>query len=116
MDQLMVAKPTLRWTPLIALKQSMKCGTGLIPGRYRARAYEEDEIIFTIPKGYRLDSEPLKKSINRPFGSFHVTMTVDGDQIKYTRKFQVKEGTYSKDVYEIWLIYTRKPMMPTTML
>ncbi|MGZ3750076.1 MAG: DUF3857 domain-containing protein, partial [Mucilaginibacter sp.] len=46
---------------------------------YINRGYtEEDEITYTLPKGYRLDSEPLKESINKPFGNFTATMTIEG--------------------------------------
>ncbi|HTE00147.1 MAG TPA: DUF3857 domain-containing protein [Mucilaginibacter sp.] len=61
---------------------------------------EEDEIAYTIPKGYHLDLSPLKVTINKPFGNFNVSFTLDGDKLKYTRKFQIKEGEYSKDVYQ----------------
>jgi transglutaminase-like putative cysteine protease len=68
---------------------------------YIDRGYtEEDEIIYTLPKGYRLDSEPLKKSIEKPFGNFTATMTINGDQLVYKRRFQLKDGTYSKDTYQ----------------
>lgn len=60
---------------------------------------EEDEITYTLPKGYRLESEPLHKSIEKPFGSFTATMTITGDQLVYKRKFQLKDGNYSKDIY-----------------
>lgn len=60
---------------------------------------EEDEITYTLPKGYRLESEPLKKAIEMPFGNFTASMIVDGDRLIYKRKFQLKDGTYSKDIY-----------------
>jgi len=27
-------------------------------------------------------------------------MTIKGDQLVYNRKFQIKDGTYSKDIYQ----------------
>jgi hypothetical protein len=68
---------------------------------YINRGYtEEDEITYTLPKGYRLESEPLNKSMEKPFGNFTATMTIDGDQLVYKRKFQLKDGNYSKDTYQ----------------
>ncbi|MGZ3927869.1 MAG: DUF3857 domain-containing protein, partial [Mucilaginibacter sp.] len=68
---------------------------------YINRGYtEEDEITYTLPKGYRLDSEPLKESINKPFGNFTATMTIEGDHLIYKRKFQLKDGTYNKETYQ----------------
>ncbi|MDB5135213.1 MAG: hypothetical protein JWP37_1816, partial [Mucilaginibacter sp.] len=61
---------------------------------------EEDEISYTLPKGYHLDGEPLKLLIDKPFGNFTATMTLNGDQLIYKRKFQLKDGSYSKDTYQ----------------
>lgn len=60
---------------------------------------EDDNISYTLPKGYKLESDPLNISIEKPFGSFSVTMTVSGDQLIYKRKLQMKDGAYSKDLY-----------------
>jgi len=68
---------------------------------YINRGYtEEDEITYTLPKGYRMESEPIKKHIDKPFGSFTTVMTIDGDKLIYKRKFQLKDGTYSKETYQ----------------
>jgi len=68
---------------------------------YINRGYtEEDEIIYTLPKGYRLESEPLKRSVEKPFGTFIMSMTVNGDQLIYKRKFQLKDGNYNKEIYQ----------------
>ena len=68
---------------------------------YINRGYtEEDEITYTLPKGYRMESEPIKKHIDKPFGSFTTVMTIDGDKLVYKRKFQLKDGTYSKETYQ----------------
>ncbi|MFI5163125.1 MAG: DUF3857 domain-containing protein [Sphingobacteriales bacterium] len=61
---------------------------------------EEDNITYTLPKGYSLDSDPLEVKIDKPFGTYTATMAVKGDQLVYSRKFQVKDGTYSKDMYQ----------------
>jgi len=59
-----------------------------------------DEITYNLPKGYQLDSEPLNVSIDKTFGNFTATMSIKGDQLIYTRKFQIKDGTYDKDIYQ----------------
>jgi hypothetical protein len=67
---------------------------------YITRGYtEEDEITYTIPKGYRLDTEPLNKSIEKSFGSFTAKMTLKDDHLVYVRKFQLKDGSYDRDTY-----------------
>jgi hypothetical protein len=67
---------------------------------YINRGYtEDDEITYTLPKGYKLDLERLDVNLAKPFGTFSATMTVNGDQLIYKRKLQVKDGTYDKDMY-----------------
>jgi len=67
---------------------------------YINRGYTDaDEISYTIPPGYRLEKTPLNISIDKPFGKFTATMDMRGDQLIYKRKFQLIDGTYSKDTY-----------------
>jgi len=61
---------------------------------------EDDEITYTLPKGYQLQSEPIKKHIDKPFGNFIVNMSINGDKLIYHRTFQLRDGTYSKDTYQ----------------
>ncbi len=68
---------------------------------YINRGYTDvDEITYTVPSGYRLEKEPLNVSIDKPFGKFSVTMELKDDQLVYKRKFQLIDGTYSKDTYD----------------
>jgi hypothetical protein len=68
---------------------------------YINRGYtEEDEITYTLPKGYRMESELMKKHLDKPFGSFTTVMTIDGDKLVYKRKFQLKDGNYSRETYQ----------------
>jgi hypothetical protein len=65
----------------------------------RGHTYE-DEIVYTVPAGYHLEKEPLNVSINKPFGKFTATMTLDGNKLTYKRKFQLIDGTYSPGTYQ----------------
>jgi hypothetical protein len=68
---------------------------------YINRGYtEEDEITYTLPQGYRLEKTPFNYSVNKPFGSFSVSMAVNGDKLIYKRRFKVIDGTYSKETYQ----------------
>ncbi len=59
-----------------------------------------DEITYTIPAGYHLEKEPLDLVIDKPFAKFTATMKLKGTQLIYKRKFQLIDGTYSKDTYQ----------------
>ena len=61
---------------------------------------EEDDISYTLPKGYRLEVEPLDVKLNKPFGNFTATITINDGQLTYKRKFQLIQGDYSKDKYQ----------------
>ena len=58
-----------------------------------------DEITYEVPEGYKLDSRPLLVSINKPFGKYTATVTMNGNQITYKRKWEMIDGTYPKDKY-----------------
>lgn len=60
---------------------------------------KEDDITYTLPTGYRLESAPVNFEIKKPFGSFSVTMTVNANKLTYKRKLQMIDGLYSKDIY-----------------
>jgi len=59
-----------------------------------------DEVTYTIPNGYHAEKTPLNMSINKPFGKFAATMELKGNQLTYKRKFELLEGTYSKEIYQ----------------
>jgi len=59
-----------------------------------------DEIVYTVPEGYHLEKVPLNLNIDKPFGKFTATMQLSGNQLTYKRKFQLIDGTYSKDTYQ----------------
>jgi len=60
----------------------------------------DDELSYTLPPGYHFDSKNLNISINKPYGSYSASITVNGGQLIYKRKFQFIDGTYSKDTYQ----------------
>jgi hypothetical protein len=64
---------------------------------------DEDEITYTLPKGYHVDMRPAGISLEKPFGNFSVSATVVGNQLIYKRKLQIIEGTYSKDLYQAFV-------------
>jgi len=60
----------------------------------------EDDITYTIPAGYRLDTEPLNVNVKTIFGTFTATSIMQGDKIIYKRRLQVLDGTYPKSSYQ----------------
>ena len=59
-----------------------------------------DQIIYTLPKGYRLEKPPLNVNIDKPFGKYVATMSINGDELVYKRTIQLTDGIYSKETYQ----------------
>jgi hypothetical protein len=67
---------------------------------YINRGYSyEDVINYTVPPGYHPDKTLLNVNLQKPFGSYTASVTVVDNQLIYTRKFKLVDGTYSKDAY-----------------
>jgi hypothetical protein len=65
------------------------------------RGYTQiDEVTYTLPAGYHLDTRNLDVKIEKPFGKFTATSTLTGNKLIYKRDFQLNEGIYSKDTYQ----------------
>jgi hypothetical protein len=69
---------------------------------YINRGYTDvDEIIYQVPNGYKLDSNPLMVNINKPFGKFSATaIMVGNNKVVYKRKLELIDGTYDKEIYQ----------------
>ncbi|WP_238989289.1 hypothetical protein [Mucilaginibacter terrigena] len=61
---------------------------------------DEDEIIYTLPAGYRPEMEALNVNLDKPFGKFKMTAVADNGKIIYKRRLELIDGTYSKESYD----------------
>lgn len=67
---------------------------------YINRGYVDvDEIVYTLPEGYKISSNNLVIRIDKPFGKYSASTTVNGNKLIYKRMLQFNEGTYNKDLY-----------------
>ncbi len=65
-----------------------------------SRGFTDDvKITYSVPSGYRSERQLLNVNLHKNFGSYHAEVSINGDQITYTRKFQLLNGTYSKEAY-----------------
>ena len=82
-----------------------------VPDRYRNRKLpfrisrgflDEDEVVISLPKGYRLESMKSEERLESEFGQYHALLEYDETkhQLIYKRKFFLKEGHYPKERYE----------------
>lgn len=61
---------------------------------------DEDEIIYNLPDGYSIEAKPNDREIKSPFGTYTVSVKMEGKQLIYKRKFVLNNGTYPADKYE----------------
>ncbi|MFC4632681.1 DUF3857 domain-containing protein [Dokdonia ponticola] len=89
-----------------------------VPKRYKERNLDlyidrgfvdEDEVIVTIPDTYVLQDSFENIHEESEFGTYDVTFErVDDNNIKYTRKFSMYNGTFSKEKYKDFRSFIRK--------
>jgi hypothetical protein len=60
---------------------------------------DTDSVTFQLPKGYKPESVPRGKTLKTAFGEYFSTLTVKGDQVLYTRRFEMNPGTWPKEDY-----------------
>ncbi|WP_158534865.1 DUF3857 domain-containing protein [Mucilaginibacter hurinus] len=67
---------------------------------YINRGYtDDDEIIYKVPEGFKLEKHPLNVVLIKPFGIFNASVTFKDGQLIYKRRLQINDGAYSKDIY-----------------
>jgi hypothetical protein len=59
-----------------------------------------DTLIYEIPKNYKFESLPQGKTINSNFGYYSCFISVNGNEITYVRRFQIKQGRYKPSEYK----------------
>lgn len=68
---------------------------------YINRGYtDEDELVYQLPEGYKIEALPNNKEINTVFGSYSATITLEGKNLIYKRKIAIKDGTYPAEQYQ----------------
>lgn len=68
---------------------------------YINRGYvDEDEFTYILPASYKLDKELISKEIEKPFGSYKMSISLVGNKLTLKRRLQVNDGTFNKDDYE----------------
>lgn len=67
---------------------------------YISRGYiDSDEITYSLPVDYRIDSKPANQSLKTDFGEFSAEFTLVDGAVFYKRKLRLNEGLYSAETY-----------------
>lgn len=67
---------------------------------YVSRGYiDTDEIVYTLPEGYSIESKPANQKFSNDFGEFSVDIAVVNNTLVYKRKLRLNEGHYAPEKY-----------------
>jgi transglutaminase-like putative cysteine protease len=69
---------------------------------------DEDEIIYTIPKGYKIEFIPKDISIASEFGMYSAKFTVKDDKLIYTRTKMMVSKKYPPEKYNDFAAFYKK--------
>ncbi|MFY8037322.1 MAG: hypothetical protein ACOVMQ_09145 [Cyclobacteriaceae bacterium] len=67
-----------------------------------------DEIRVDLPNDQWIYNLPEKSQIDSDFGSYELTTTFDGKQLKIIRKMTFYKGVYTKNLYESFKEFYQK--------
>lgn len=70
------------------------------PVEFYGPAYDSDNFEITLPPGYVVDDLPAATDVDYSFGSYHSKTVVDGNIIRYTRTFEIKQVSVPVDKLE----------------
>jgi len=69
---------------------------------------DEDEIIYTIPKGYKIEFIPKDISIESEFGKYSAKFTAKDDKLVYTRTKMMVSKKYPPEKYNDFAAFYKK--------
>ncbi|TDQ06420.1 transglutaminase superfamily protein [Pedobacter metabolipauper] len=69
---------------------------------------DDDEIIYTIPKGYKLEYVPADIILESEFGRYTAKAVVKDDKITYTRTKMMTNKKYPPEKYNEYVAFSKK--------
>ena len=69
---------------------------------------DEDEIVYTIPKGFKVEFLPKDVLIESEFGKYTAKAIADGNTITYTRTKMMTNKRYPPEKYNDYVVFSKK--------
>ncbi|MEJ7558933.1 MAG: DUF3857 domain-containing protein [Pedobacter sp.] len=69
---------------------------------------DEDEIVYTIPKGFKVEFLPKDVSIESEFGKYTAKAIASGNTITYTRTKMITNKKYPPEKYNEYVVFSKK--------
>ncbi|REC46497.1 DUF3857 domain-containing protein [Chryseobacterium pennipullorum] len=79
-----------------------------LPFEIRQSYEDEYEIVFTLPKGYKIEETPADSNIISEFGFYKLSFVKNEGQVSVFRKIQLKKGIYPKEKYNDYVNFRKK--------
>lgn len=67
------------------------------PVEFNDAELHTDAFEFVLPEGYRVDELPAPVEVSYPFAEYHSRVEVEGNVLRYTRTYQIKDVRVSVD-------------------
>lgn len=73
------------------------------------QSFEDDyEIVFALPKNYKIDEIPDNVVLNSEFGTYKLNFVKNGEELKVSRTIRINKGLYSKEKYNDYINFRKK--------
>ncbi|RZL17445.1 MAG: DUF3857 domain-containing protein, partial [Pedobacter sp.] len=69
---------------------------------------DEDEIVYTIPKGFKVEFLPKDVLIESEFGKYTAKVIANGNTITYTRTKMMTNKRYPPEKYNDYVVFSKK--------
>ena len=69
---------------------------------------DEDEIVYTIPKGFKIEFLPKDVLIESEFGKYTAKVVANGNTLTYTRTKMVTNKKYPPEKYSEYVAFSKK--------
>ncbi|WP_415326555.1 DUF3857 domain-containing protein [Chryseobacterium sp. MMS23-Vi53] len=81
-----------------------------LPFELRQSFEDEYEIIFALPKSYKIDEVPENVTLNSEFGTYKLSFVKNGEELKVNRTIRINKGLYPKEKYNDYINFRKKTL------
>lgn len=69
---------------------------------------DEDEVVYTLPKGYKIEFSPKDVTVDSEFGKYSATVIIKDNTLTYQRKIMISNKTYPPEKYNDYVAFRKK--------
>jgi len=69
---------------------------------------DEDEVVYTLPKGFKVEFSPKDVIVDSEFGKYTATVVIKDNTLTYQRKIIISNKTYPAEKYNDYVAFRKK--------